>query len=139
MSGGTTRRRSVPSLAVHDPEKAGRGSLTVTTAVVEKVAARIAAEPRGLGAPSTSVFGSRSGSRADFERGPKVRAVVAGQTADLDVEVAIRYPAPVQEACDDLRRRLVEEVPRLAGVSLGTVDIVVSRVVREAEAGKELG
>ena len=39
MSAGTTRVRSVPSLAVHNREKASRGTLTVTTAVVEKVAA----------------------------------------------------------------------------------------------------
>jgi len=74
MSAGTTRVRSVPSLAVHNREKASRGALTVTTAVVEKIAARVAAQSEGFGAPISSFFGS--GSRADFDRGPKVSAVL---------------------------------------------------------------
>ncbi|MDU2317496.1 MAG: Asp23/Gls24 family envelope stress response protein, partial [Cutibacterium acnes] len=110
MSAGTTRVRSVPSLAVHNREKASRGTLTVTTAVVEKVAARVAAQSEGFGAPTSSFFGS--GSRADFDRGPKVSAVLTGRTADLEVEVAIGYPAPVQAQCDDLRARLTEQVPK---------------------------
>ncbi|WCC80285.1 Asp23/Gls24 family envelope stress response protein [Cutibacterium equinum] len=136
MSAGTTRVRSVSSLAVHNREKASRGTLTVTTAVVEKVAAHVAAQSEGFGAPTSSFFGS--GSRADFDRGPKVRAVLVGSTADLEVEVAIGYPAPVQAQCDDLRARLTEQVPKLSGVQIGTIDILVSRVVNQTSTTKEL-
>ena len=136
MSAGTTRVRSVPSLAVHNREKASRGSLTVTTAVVEKVAARVAAQSEGFGAPVSSFFGS--GSRADFDRGPRVSAVLTGRTADLEVEVAIGYPAPVQAQCDELRARLAEQVSKMSGVDIGTIDILVSRVVSKASPTKEL-
>ena len=87
-------------------------------------------------APTSSFFGS--GSRADFDRGPKVSAVLTGRTADLEVEVAIGYPAPVQAQCDDLRARLTEQVPKMSGVDIRTIDILVSRVVSKAPTMKEL-
>ena len=100
------------------------------------MAARVAAQSEGFGAPTSSLFGS--GSRADFDRGPKVGAVLTGRTADLEVEVAISYPAPIQAQCDDLRARLTEQVPKLSGVEIGTIDILVSRVVNKASTTKEL-
>ena len=54
------------------------------------------------------------------------------------MEVAIGYPAPVQAQCDELRARLAEQVPKMSGVDIGTIDILVSRVVSKASPTKEL-
>ncbi|WP_130864749.1 Asp23/Gls24 family envelope stress response protein [Acidipropionibacterium timonense] len=130
------RRRSVPSLVVHDRGKADRGSLTVTAAVVEKVAAMVASEVDGLGAPSGGLL--RRWDRADYDRGPVVTARLVGDVADLTVAVAVTFPTPVEPACDELRERLVTRVPRLSGVELRVVDIVVTTVSRHADEHREL-
>lgn len=87
MSAGTTRVRSVPSLAVHNREKASRGTLTVTTAVVEKVAARVAAQSEGFGAP-TSSFSDQARAPTSTEARRLVRSLPA-------VRLILRWRLPL--------------------------------------------
>lgn len=129
------RRRSVPSLTVHDPAKAGRGSLTVNTKVVEKVAAQVAMSD-ALGAPTSTLLGLRKG--ADFDRGPVVSARLDGHRADLSVQVALAYPTPLDQACEELRERLRTKVESLSGVPVGSVDIEVTSIARPQESGPVL-
>lgn len=119
MSGG---------LGVHDAEKATRGGLAIAAPVVEKVASAVASGADGVGAPAPSA--RRRGAR-DLAGGPRVSATVVGGVADLQVEVAARYPDPVALTMSGLRERLATRVPRLAGVRVRRIDISVTEVVRD--------
>ncbi len=131
----TGRRRSVTSLAIHDAEKAARGSLVVGSQVVEKVAARVAAGVDGVGAPAGGTASSggrmRWPGRAASSPAPRVRATLRDGRADLDVEVVLRYPEPVAETCERLRSRLRTAVPRLAGIPVERIDILVGEMARD--------
>ena len=50
----------------------------------------------------------------------------------------VRSVPSLAAQCDDLRARLTEQVPKLSGVEIGTIDILVSRVVNKASTTKEL-
>lgn len=133
-----TGRRSVTSLAIHDAEKATRGSLVVESRVVEKVAARVAAGVHGVGAPvggSVLPGGRLWSGRAASATFPRVRAVLRDGRADLDVEVALRYPEPLAETCERLRSRLQAAVPQLTGVPVERIDILASGIARGIGTG----
>lgn len=138
MTVAMTGRRPATSLAIRDAEKAARGSLVVQSKVVEKIAAQLAAEVPGVGAPAGGpalAGGGRWPGRSASAAFPKVRATLRDGRADLDVEVALRYPEPLAETCEKLTSRLREAVPQLTGIPVERVDILASGMARDIGAG----
>lgn len=87
---------------------AERGSLTIAGRTVERTAARAAAEIDGVGGPV------------------KVSAKIAGETAVLDVRLAVSYPASVGRTTENARRHLMERVGELTGLAVTRVDVTVT-------------
>lgn len=97
-----------------------RGALEVSPVVVRKVAQRVAdAFPDTVRAPR----------RVVGEQGSRARVTGAGRHVDIAVELALRYPAPVRETTDELRRRIVAEVRHLTGYQVRGVSFTVSALL----------
>lgn len=106
--------------------KESRGSLVVASEVVEKVAAEVAGRTDGVDVPRPSPVRRVRGGQTTG-----VRATVVDGIADLQVEVALRYPDPVERTCERLRAALADQVPRLSGVELRLIDITVVDLVAD--------
>lgn len=89
-------------------EAAERGGLTIAGRTVERTAARVAAEIDGVGEPV------------------KVSAKIAGETAVLDVRLAVSYPASVGRTTESARRHLMVRVGELTGLAVTRVDVTVT-------------
>ncbi|WP_307796285.1 Asp23/Gls24 family envelope stress response protein [Amycolatopsis sp. 195334CR] len=85
-----------------------RGTLTIEDRVVERIATRAVSELDGTDQPA------------------KVRARVTGDSATLDVRLALSYPVPVASTTENARRHLRHRVGELAGLTVSRVDITVA-------------
>lgn len=112
---------AVPALA--DPGE--RGRTTVADRVIAKIAAAAATEVDGAAGLQRSLAGR------DLGR-PEVRADadVDGAVATLRLQIAVDYPAPVQQVSRAVRRRVVDTLADLAGVRVDHVDITVAALRR---------
>ena len=120
-----------PGASERSGSKGSRGSLVVASEVVEKVAAEVAARTDGVGVPHSSALRRVRGGQT-----PGVRATVVDGIADLQVEVTLRYPDPVERTCRALRDALADQVPRLSGVELRLVDITVVDLVPDSSEAR---
>lgn len=114
-----------------DPES--RGVTTLADRVVEKIAARAAAEvPQCTGVPRT-VVGITTGK-------PIVQAdaVIDGSVARLSLRVGIEYPAPVTATTRRVRSHVTEAVQRMSGVTVDHIDITVAAVARPQRKEKRV-
>ncbi|SDM73372.1 Asp23/Gls24 family envelope stress response protein [Allokutzneria albata] len=119
MSAPTTevevpRQRAAPA----EPED--RGTLEIHPGVLRKLVQKIADD-----APDTVPTRGRLGG----EHGATARVTGDAQEVDIAVELALRYPAPVREAVESLRAKLVEEVGRITGRRVRAVDVTVSALL----------
>lgn len=60
---------------------------------------------------------------------PRVHAHVTGERVRLQVEVALRWPAPLADRAAAVRERVTERVRVLTGADVDLVDVTVARVV----------
>lgn len=109
------------------------GAITIADGVVVKVAARAAAENPDVGAAAARVMGravpgaGRLGLRGtDLAGLPKTSADVDGSKAFLNLEISVRWPAPVPVVADRVRSHLRSRVTELTGLSVEEVHIVVA-------------
>lgn len=93
-----------------------RGTLRIDQGVVRKLAEHAADL-----APGTAISGRRHGASA------KVSG--SGEEVDLRLELALTYPAPVRDTVEKLRADVSDEVLRMTGYRVRSVDIVVSGLV----------
>lgn len=105
-------------------DPAGRGKLVMAAKVVEKIAAQAASEVSAAGGTSGGVLGI--GAKTDLSARPKVDVHLSGQTATVDVTVAVAYPTSIRKATDRVRRYIIDRVEALAGVQVTRVDIDVT-------------
>ncbi|MGF7235400.1 MAG: Asp23/Gls24 family envelope stress response protein [Frankia sp.] len=117
------------------------GRITVEDRVVTKVASRAAAENVEAGGVAARVFGatvpglSRLGGRDTSLRSlPKTTGEVDGTRAFLSVELAVRYPAPIAEVTDVVRRAIIDRLRQYAGVEAMEVDMVVRALLTDRPA-----
>jgi uncharacterized alkaline shock family protein YloU len=85
-----------------------RGRTTLEARAVKKIAARAVGEVDGVGEDA------------------KVSAHVDGETATLDVQLAVTYPASVARTTEAVRAHLMRRTHELTGLTVPRVDIVVS-------------
>ncbi len=120
------------------PARVGRnelGRIDVGERAVEKIAAIAAVEIPDAGGASGSLlnwagagFGWR---RAGMDRLPKVSADVDGSLVFLDIELSVRWPAPVAKVTEAVREHLFRQVGALAGLEVREVNIEVVELVTE--------
>ena len=116
------------------PDPAGRGSLDVADAVVKKIAQRAVEEVEETRGHVRRVLGQRLGG-ADHP--PRVDVDVRGSVVVLGVSMAVTWPHSVRATTDEARRRVVERVEHLTGLTVGHVDIDVPALVLPHESEPE--
>ena len=113
------------------PSTEDRGSLEVHPNVVRKVAERAAdATPGAMKAPR-KIAGIGAG-----EQGASAKIDGFGGEVDITLDVALRYPSPVRELTDDMRRRVTDEVRRITGYRVRSVRITVSALRPESRPSR---
>jgi uncharacterized alkaline shock family protein YloU len=133
MTADTAAGLAVPS------SPAGRtelGMISINDRVVEKMAARAAAEIPDAGAAAPRVLGrSVTGPAALGARPtsltalPKSSADVDGSTVILDLSISVRWPASVPEVTSAVREHLRSRVHELTGLTVTEVTISVTDLV----------
>ena len=130
MTAGTAGGLAVPS------SRAGRtelGMISINDRVVEKMAARAAAEIPDAGAAAPRVLGrSVTGAAALGARTtsltalPKASADVDGLIVILDLSISVRWPASVPEVASAVREHVRSRVKELTGLTVAEVSISVT-------------
>lgn len=106
------------------PEASERGSLTVAERVVERVAGFAVTRVDGATAAPRRVLGVNvGGARPDAEA--SVSARVDGHTATVEATIAVSWPQPVRDVASRVRRRIRDDVARIADVHVAQVDLEV--------------
>jgi len=133
MTAGTAAGLAVPS------SPAGRtelGMISINDRVVEKMAARAAAEIPDAGAAAPRVLGrSVTGAAALGARTtsltalPKASADVDGSIVILDLSISVRWPASVPEVTTAVRENVCSRVSGLTGLTVAEVSISVTDLV----------
>ena len=101
-----------------------RGILEVHPSVVRKVAERVADLTPGTLRATRRIAGIDAG-----EQGASAKVGGFGGDVDVTLDVALRYPSPVRELTDELRRRVTEEVHRITGYRVRSVRVKVSALL----------
>ena len=109
------------------------GRITIADRVVTKIAAQAAAENPDAGAATARVLGhavpgaGHLGVRGtDLDALPKTTVQVDGSKAFVNLEIAVRWSAPVAEVTAQVRRHVQDRVRELAGLEADEVNIVVA-------------
>lgn len=109
------------------------GNISISSRVVQKLAARAAAEVPDAGAAAPRVMGrsvttaARLGARQTSLAGlPKTSARVDGSTAVLDLSISIRWPASVPAVSSAVRDHVRARVTTLTGLDVTDVSISVT-------------
>ena len=133
MTVGTAAGLAVPS------SPAGRtelGMISINDRVVEKMAARAAAEISDAGAAAPRVLGrSVTGAAALGARTtsltalPKSSADIDGSIVILDLSISVRWPASVPEVTSAVREHVRGRVHELTGLTVTEVSISVTDLV----------
>jgi uncharacterized alkaline shock family protein YloU len=133
MTTGTAVRPAIPGPAAGRTEL---GMISVSDRVVEKMAARAAAEIPDAGAAAPRVLGhSVTGAAAFGARGtgltalPKASADVDGSVVILDLSISVRWPASVPEVTSAVREHVRGRVHELTGLTVTEVAISVTDLV----------
>jgi uncharacterized alkaline shock family protein YloU len=115
------------------PGRSELGTITISTRVVEKLAARAAVEVPDAGAAAPRIMGrSVSGPRALGARQtsltglPKTTADVDGSRAMLDLAISVRWPASVPAVARAVREHVSSRVTELTGLIVTEVAISVT-------------
>ena len=104
------------------PAPEERGSLEVSPTVVRKVAQRAADRTPGT---------LRASRRTGGKHGSSARVDGTDSTVDIVLDVALRYPAPVREITETVRRQVTDEVRRIPGYRVRAVTFTVSALLPE--------
>jgi uncharacterized alkaline shock family protein YloU len=116
--------------------RAGRnelGMISIADSVVEKIAAMAATENPDAGAAAARVLGrampgaGHLGVRGtDLDALPKTTVEIDGSRAYVNLEIAVRWPASVNEVSRQVRDHVKERVGELTGLQVDEVHIVIS-------------
>jgi uncharacterized alkaline shock family protein YloU len=109
------------------------GTISVADTVVTKIAARAAVENPDAGAAAARLLGravpgaGHLGVRGtDLDALPKTTVEVDGSKAFVNLEIAVRWPASVNQVSQQVRRHVQDRVQELTGLQVDEVHIVVS-------------
>lgn len=108
-------------------DPAQRGRLVIADGVVERIATIAAGEVEGVvraGSGLGQVLGHRY---------PKANATVAGNSARIEVEIAIAWPHPLGQVCRRVRDEVRDRVTELVGLKVDAVDVTAAKVMHAPE------
>jgi uncharacterized alkaline shock family protein YloU len=122
-----------PAHADPVPGRSELGTITISTRVVVKLAARAAVEVPDAGAAAPRVLGRTVtgppslGARQTSLTGlPKVTADVDGSRVTLDLAISVRWPASVPAVTSSVREHVISRVTKLTGLTVTEVTISVT-------------
>jgi uncharacterized alkaline shock family protein YloU len=115
------------------------GRITIAEDVIASIA-RIGAEK--VDGIARSSAGSSGGLKSIFggeDLAPNIKAELAEGNVRLELRIAVEYGYPVHEVAGGVQRNVQQDVERLAGVSVSSVDVYVKKVVppHTHESGEE--
>jgi uncharacterized alkaline shock family protein YloU len=127
------------------PGRTELGMISINDRVVEKLAARAAAEipdagqaaPRVLGHSVTSA-GAFGAHRTSLTAPPKTSAEVDGSVVVLDMSISVRWPASVPEVSAAVREHVRARVSELTGLTVTEVSIAVTDLVTRLAASSRV-
>ncbi len=136
MSSATVTEPAGPVAELEPAARPGRnelGTISIAGNVVTKIAARAAAENPDAGAAVARMLGravpgaGHLGVRGtDLDALPKTTVEVDGSKAFVNLEIAVRWPASVNQVSSRVRRHVQDRVQELTGLQVDEVHIVVS-------------
>ncbi len=109
---------------------AQRGQLTVRDKVVQRIARHAALSVRDV-VPSASGLDKVTGNDL-----PKIAVTVAGGHVRAVLDVAVTWPAPLNQTAAAVRARVGQDLAAQAGLVVDGVDVTVHPVTRAAARGK---
>ena len=113
------------------------GRIEVSDRVVEKIAARAAAEVPDAGGPAARLLGRQlPTSGPALDRLPKVDAEVDGNFVFLDVSLSVRWPAPITQVTAAVRERLTSRIEELVGLQVREVNVEIVDLVTEVATNR---
>ena len=98
-----------------------RGTTHFADRVVEKIAGRAAAEVSNVTAPPATGLARLTGA----SEAPDTNADVDRSTVELDIRLAIRYPASIRAVSREVQQTVRARVHNLTGLDVGAVRVNV--------------
>jgi uncharacterized alkaline shock family protein YloU len=121
-----------------DETEAGAGKVTVADRVVVKVARRAAAENADVGGVGTRLLGAAipgldklGAQTASLNTLPSASAEVDGALAYLELELSVRYPAPLIDTLAAVRDTVQQRVHDITGLNVAEIDITITALVTD--------
>ena len=138
VAAAESRQDADPGAELARPGRGELGTITIADQVVTKIAARAAVEHPDAGAAAARVLGraipvaGHLGLRGtDLDALPKTSVEVDGSKAFVTMEISVRWPRPVLEVTEQVRRRVQDRITELTGLQVDEVHIVVSDLVTD--------
>ena len=115
------------------------GRITVTDEVIATIAQSAAEKVDGIAKASGGVAGGLKSIFGGEDLAPNIKAELAEGNVRLELRIAVEYGYPVHEVAGGVQRNVQQDVERLAGVSVSSVDVYVKKVVppHTHESGEE--
>ncbi|GAB3536049.1 hypothetical protein GCM10027403_15410 [Arthrobacter tecti] len=101
-----------------------RGTLILNEKVLRKIASQAASELPFVGGMSGGVLGI--GRETDLSARPKAEIELAGNTAFVNLAVALIYPLDLRHGTERLRDHVSKALQSWTGVTVGRLDIDVT-------------
>jgi uncharacterized alkaline shock family protein YloU len=130
-----------PPAGAARPGRNALGTISVSVSVVQKLAARAAAEIPSAGAAAPRVMGrsvttpaALGGRQTSLTALPRASADLDGMTAALDLTISIRWPASVPAVSNAVREHVRDRVSALTGLDVASVSIAVTDLAAGLDA-----
>ncbi len=133
----TDPNSDAPEVVEHTEDPTERGSLEIAPRVVEKIAARAVAEIDLATGTPRSVLGQTLG-QPQTDTPARTSARLDGRVVSIDVSMAVRWPADVRAVTREVRRRVIDRVGQLTGLSVAEVDIDVPALLTAVESQRRV-
>ena len=110
--------------ALASGEAEGRGNLTISDRVVERIAGQAATEVDHVAGVPRRLLGQTLGKvKADSQA--RASAKVDGSIVSISVDIAVEYPTPVRSAAAAVRKHVSSTVHELCGLDVVEVHVDV--------------
>lgn len=106
-----------------------RGRLEISRTVLRKIAEHAADQD-----PDSARVRRRIAGMGLGEQGASARLSGPDRALRIRLDVALRYPAPVRRTVESVRERVRDDLLRLAGCEVRSIDVTVSALVPAHEA-----
>lgn len=124
-----------PSKDSH-PSWEDRGTTTIPSRVVSRIAAEAAYETANVGSNAGGLLGI--GARHNFYSRPDATCDIYGQVAVIHLNLGVTFPAPLSSVVEDLRQHVCRRVETLTGLTVGKMTIEISWLHPSSHVRKNL-